>query len=143
MALGIYSPPSRSTTSIGHTYNHYKWLELVYNWFYCQFILPRLALYLAEQPNGKVGVSGVVRTKKGHRSKSATGPDKKKTPDGGDNRPVTLAKMYRGYSMTVRGEVPDDIVERISGLHSAALRDANRPENPRSEGVDSSKEEGH
>ena len=112
-------------------------------WFYCQFILPRLALYLTEQPNGKVGISGVVRTKKGHRSKSATGPDKKKTPDGGDNRPETLAKMYRGYSMTVRGEVPDDIVELISGLHSAALRDANRPETPRSEGVDSPKEEGH
>ena len=84
-----------------------------------------------------------MRTKKGHGAKDKVGPDKKKTPDGGDNRPVTLAKMYRGYSMTVRGEVPDDIVERISGLHSAALRDANRPENPSSEGVDSSKEEGH
>ena len=36
--------------------------------------------------------------------------------------PVTLTKMYRGYSMKVRGELPDDIVERISELHSVALR---------------------
>ena len=34
----------------------------------------------------------------------------------------TPTKMCRGYSVKVRGELPDDIVERISELHSVALR---------------------
>ena len=68
-----------------------------------------------------------MRTKKGHGAKGTVGPEKK-TPDQDGRGPVTLSKMCRGYSMKVRGELPDDIVERISGLHSAALRAAGRPE---------------
>ena len=30
--------------------------------------------------------------------------------------------MYRGYTIGVRGEIPGDIVERVSKLHGAALR---------------------
>jgi len=30
--------------------------------------------------------------------------------------------MYRGYTIGVRGEIPRDIVERVSKLHGAALR---------------------
>ena len=29
--------------------------------------------------------------------------------------------MYRGYTIGVRGEIPGDIVERVSKLHGAAL----------------------
>ena len=83
-----------------------------------------------------------MRTKKGHGAKGTVGPDKKKTPDHDGRGPMTLNKMCRGYSMKVRGEVPDDIVERISGLHSAALRAIGRPERPRAEGTDDSKDKG-
>ena len=34
-----------------------------------------------------------------------------------------MSKMYRGYVIDVKGEVPEDIVERVSRLHGAALRD--------------------
>ncbi len=47
---------------------------------------------------------------------------REKTPSHHAKGPVTLNKMCRGYSVKVRGEFPDDIVERISGLHAAALR---------------------
>ena len=83
-----------------------------------------------------------MRTKKGHGAKGTVGPDKKKTPDHDGRGPVTLTKMCRGYSMKVRGEIPDDIVERISGLHSAALRATDRPQKPPAESTDSSKDEG-
>ena len=56
--------------------------------------------------------------------------------------PVGLTKMCRGYSMKVRGEIPDDIVERISGLHSAALRAIGQPERSRAEGTDDLKNKG-
>ena len=69
-------------------------------------------------------------------AKGTAGPDKPR--DHNDSPPVTLSKMCRGYSMGVRGEIPDDIVERISGLHSAALRAAGRPESSRNEGTDES-----
>ncbi len=36
---------------------------------------------------------------------------------------VPMSKMYRGYVIDVKGEVPEDIVERVSRLHGAALRD--------------------
>ena len=71
-----------------------------------------------------------MRTKKGHGAKGPVGPDKKKTPDHDGKGPVMLSKMCRGYSMKVRGEIPNDIVERISGLHSAALRATDRPQKP-------------
>ena len=83
-----------------------------------------------------------VRKKSGQSAKepSGTGPEK---PSGFDGRgPVRLTKMCRGYSMKVRGEIPDDIVERISGLHSAALRAIGQPERSRAEGTDSSKGQG-
>ena len=83
-----------------------------------------------------------MRTKKGHGAKGTVGPDKKKIPDHDGRGPVTLSKMCRGYSMKVRGEIPDDIVERISGLHSAALRATDRPQKPPAESTDSSKDEG-
>ena len=83
-----------------------------------------------------------MRTKKGHGAKDKVGPDKKKTPGPDGRGPVTLSKMCRGYSMRVRGEIPDDIIERISGLHSAALRATDRPQKPPAESTDSSKDEG-
>ena len=83
-----------------------------------------------------------MRTKKEHAAKGTLGPDKKKTPDHDGRGPVTLTKMCRGYSMKVRGELPADIVERISGLHSAALRAIGQPERSRAEGTDSSKDKG-
>ena len=83
-----------------------------------------------------------MRTKKGHGAKGIAGPDKKKTSDHDGKGPVTLSKMCRGYSMKVRGEVPTDIVERISGLHSAALRATVRPERSRAEGTDDPKNKG-
>ena len=83
-----------------------------------------------------------MRTKKGHGSKGTAGPDKKKTPGPDGRTPVTLTKMCRGYSVKVRGELPADIVERISGLHSAALRATVRPERSRAEGTDDPKNKG-
>ncbi len=84
-----------------------------------------------------------VRKKSGQSAKepSGTGPEKK-TPDQDGRGPVTLSKMCRGYSMKVRGEVPTDIVERISGLHSAALRAIGQPERSRAEGTDDPKNKG-
>ena len=82
-----------------------------------------------------------MRTKKGHGAKGTAGPEKK-TPDQDGRGPVTLSKMCRGYSMKVRGEIPDDIVERISGLHSAALRAAGRPERSQAEGTNDPKDKG-
>ena len=73
-------------------------------------------------------------------AKGTAGPDKPR--DHNDSPPVTLSKMCRGYSMGVRGEIPDDIVERISGLHSAALRAIGQPERPRAEGTDDPKNKG-
>ena len=83
-----------------------------------------------------------MRTKKGHGAKGTLGPDKKKTPGPHGRGPVTLTRMCRGYSMKVRGEIPDDIVERISGLHSAALRAIGQPERSRAEGTDDLKNKG-
>ena len=73
-------------------------------------------------------------------AKGTAGPDKPR--DHNDSPPVTLSKMCRGYRMKVRGELPDDIVERISGLHSAALRAAGRPERSQAEGTDNRKDKG-
>ena len=83
-----------------------------------------------------------MRTKKGHGAKDKVGPDKKKTPVQDGRGPVTLTKMCRGYSMKVRGELPADIVERISGRHSAALRAIGHPERSRAEGTDDPKNKG-
>ena len=82
-----------------------------------------------------------MRTKKGHGAKGTAGLEKK-TPDHDGRGPVTLTKMCRGYSMKVRGELPDDIVERISGLHSVALRAIGQPERSRAEGTDDPKNKG-
>ena len=44
------------------------------------------------------------------------------TPDQGRPAPDATTRMYRGYTIGVRGEIPGDIVERVSKLHGAALR---------------------
>ena len=46
----------------------------------------------------------------------------KETPDQGRPAPDATTRMYRGYTIGVRGEIPWDIVERVSKLHGAALR---------------------
>ena len=83
-----------------------------------------------------------VRKKSGQSAKepSRTGPER--TPGLDGRGPIGLTKMCRGYSMKVRGEVPADIVERISGLHSAALRATGQPERSRAEGTDDPKNKG-
>ena len=43
-------------------------------------------------------------------------------PDQGRPAPDSTTRMYRGYTIGVRGEIPGDIVERVSKLHGAALR---------------------
>ena len=83
-----------------------------------------------------------MRKKSGQSAKEPNGTGPEKTPGLDGKGPVTLSKMCRGYSMKVRGEFPDDIVERISGLHSAALRAIGQPERPRAEGTDDLKDKG-
>ena len=83
-----------------------------------------------------------MRKKSGQSAKEPSGTGPEKTPGFDGRVPVMLSKMCRGYSMKVRGEVPTDIVERISGLHSAALRASDRPERFQAEGTDDSKNKG-
>jgi len=83
-----------------------------------------------------------VRKRSGQSAKEPSGTGPERTPGLDDSPPVKLTRMCRGYSMKVRGEVPTDIVERISGLHSAALRAAGRPERSRAEGTDDLKNKG-
>jgi hypothetical protein len=83
-----------------------------------------------------------VRKKSGQSAKEPSGTGMERTTGLDDRDPVVLTKMCRGYSMKVRGELPDDIVERISGLHSAALRAAGRPERSRAEGTNDLKNKG-
>ena len=83
-----------------------------------------------------------VRKKSGQSAKEPSGTGMERTTGLDDKDPVTLSKMCRGYSMKVRGELPADIVERISGLHSAALRAIGQPERPRAEGTDDPKNKG-
>ena len=80
-----------------------------------------------------------VRKKSGQSAKEPSGIGMERTPGLDGKDPLTLSKMCRGYSMKVRGEVPDDIVERISGLHSAALRAIGQPERSRAEATDDPK----
>ena len=47
---------------------------------------------------------------------------------------VTSGPMFRGYSIKVRGEIPGDIVEKISSIHAAALRQGKQSENRDTEG---------
>ena len=83
-----------------------------------------------------------MRKKSGQSAKEPNGTGPEKTPGLDGKGPVTLSKMCRGYSMKVRGELPADIVERISGLHSAALRAAGRPERSGAEGTNDLKNKG-
>ena len=83
-----------------------------------------------------------VRKKSGQSAKEPSGTEPEKTPSPDSRGPVTLTKMCRGYSMKVRGELPADIVERISGLHSAALRAIGQPERSRAEGTNDLKNKG-
>ena len=83
-----------------------------------------------------------VRKKSGQSAKEPNGTGPEKTPGLDCKGPVTLSKMCRGYSMKVRGELPADIVERISRLHSAALRAIGQPERSRAEGTDDPENKG-
>ncbi len=83
-----------------------------------------------------------VRKKSGQSPKEPSGTGPERTPGLDDRGPLVLTKMCRGYSMKVRGELPADIVERISGLHSAALRAIGQPERSRAEGTDDMKNKG-
>jgi len=83
-----------------------------------------------------------VRKKSRQSAKEPSGTGMERTPGLDGKDPVTPTRMCRGYSMKVRGELPDDIVERISGLHSAALRAIGQPERPRAEGTDDPKNKG-
>ena len=83
-----------------------------------------------------------VRKKSGQLPKEPSGTGSERTPGLDGKGPVTLSKMCRGYSMMVRGEIPDDIVERIYGLHSEALRAIGQPERSRAEGTDDPKNKG-
>ena len=47
---------------------------------------------------------------------------------------VTSAPMFRGYSIKVRGEIPGEIVEKISSIHAAAVRQGKQSENRDTEG---------
>ena len=46
----------------------------------------------------------------------------KEAPDQGRLVLDATTMMYRGYTIGVRGEIPGDIVERVSKLHGAAPR---------------------
>ena len=46
----------------------------------------------------------------------------KEAQDQGSLPPDISTRMYRGYTIGVRGEIPGDIVDRVSKLHGAALR---------------------
>ena len=62
------------------------------------------------------------RKQPGKPAEEPIGPKAEKTLGHHVRDLVSLTKMCRGYSVTVRGELPDDIIERICRLHSAALR---------------------
>ena len=47
---------------------------------------------------------------------------------------IASAPMFKGYSIKVRGEIPGDIVEKISRIHAAALRQGEQSENRDTEG---------
>ena len=47
---------------------------------------------------------------------------------------IASAPMFKGYSIKVRGEIPGDIVEKISSIHAAALRQGKQSENRDTEG---------
>ena len=83
-----------------------------------------------------------VRKKSGQSAKEPSGTGMERTPGLDGRGPQGLTKMCRGYSMKVRGEVPADIVERISGLHSASLRAAGRPKSSGAEGTNDPKDKG-
>ena len=56
---------------------------------------------------------------------AGTGPGDRPTEENPDQSclaPDTSTRMYRGYTIGVRGEIPGDIVERVSKLYGAALR---------------------
>ena len=47
---------------------------------------------------------------------------------------IASAPMFRGYSIKVRGEIPGDIIEKISRIHAAAVRQGKLSENRDTEG---------
>ena len=69
----------------------------------------------------QVDISGGVKKKRPIGNDPGDRP-RKEAPDLGSPAPDTTTRMYRGYTIGVRGEIPGDIVERVSKLHGAALR---------------------
>ena len=69
----------------------------------------------------QVDISGGVKKKRPAGNDPGDRPTKE-NPDQGRLTPDTTTRMYRGYTIGVRGEIPGDIVERVSRLHGAALR---------------------
>ena len=70
----------------------------------------------------QVDISGGVKKKKKRPAGNDPGDrPTKENPDQGRLAPDTTTRMYRGYTIGVRGEIPGDIVERVSKLHGAAL----------------------
>ena len=47
---------------------------------------------------------------------------------------IASAPMFKGYSIKVRGEIPEDIIEKISRIHAAAVRQGKQSENRDKEG---------
>ena len=69
----------------------------------------------------QVDISGGVKKKKRPAGNDPGDRPTKENPDQGRLAPDTTTRMYRGYTIGVRGEIPGDIVERVSKLHGAAL----------------------
>ena len=47
---------------------------------------------------------------------------------------IASAPMFKGYSIKVRGEIPGDLVEKISRIHAAAVRQGKQSESRDKEG---------
>ena len=83
-------------------------------------ILPYFNLEDTVSVTLQVDISGGVKKKRPAGNDPGDRPTKE-NPDQGRLAPDTTTRMYRGYTIGVRGEIPGDIVERVSKLHGAAL----------------------
>ena len=84
------------------------------------FILPYFNVEDSVSATLQVDISGGVKKKRPAGNDPGDRPTKE-NPDQGRLAPDTTTRMYRGYTIGVRGEIPGDIVERVSKLHGAAL----------------------
>ena len=83
-------------------------------------ILPYFNLEDSVSVTLQVDISGGVKKKRPAGNDSGDRPTKENS-DQGRLVPDTTTRMYRGYTIGVRGEIPGDIVERVSKLQGAAL----------------------